>query len=131
MSLAGLRQAAQRRRGSATPRLPRSTAARIGGAAVAMIVVAEVAVWLLGPREERPTRCRWPRAITSAPAELERADDYRGGQRLLLVAGIAVEGAVLVAVAFGRPAPRAPGARPARRRGRCSAPPPPAPASRC
>ena len=54
MSVAGFRQAAQRRRGSATPRWPRSTAARIGGAAVAMVVVAEVAVWLLGPSDEPP-----------------------------------------------------------------------------
>ena len=31
-----------------------STAARVGGAAVAMIVVAELAVWLLSPRDEPP-----------------------------------------------------------------------------
>jgi STE24 endopeptidase len=37
--------------------------------------------------------------------ELERAEDYRRGQRWLLVASLVVEGAVLVAVALGRPAP--------------------------
>ena len=35
--------------------LPRSAAIRIGGAAVAMIVVAELAVWLLAPSDAPPT----------------------------------------------------------------------------
>ncbi len=105
MSLAGFRQPAQRRRGWATPRLPRSTAARIGGAAVAMIVVAEAAVWLLGPRDQPPNPVPVAESDYFNPAELERAEDYRQGQRLLMIAGILVEAAVLVAVALGRPAP--------------------------
>jgi STE24 endopeptidase len=40
-----------------------------------------------------------------SPAELARAEDYRSGQRWLLVASLVVEGTVLVAVALGRPAP--------------------------
>jgi STE24 endopeptidase len=84
--------------------LPRSTAARVGGAAVAMIVVAEVAVWLLGPRDEPPDPVPVAESDYFRPAELERAEDFRDGQRLLLFAGIAVEAVVLVAVAFGRPA---------------------------
>jgi STE24 endopeptidase len=84
--------------------LPRSTAARVGGAAVAMLVVAEVAVWLLAPREDGPEPVPVAEGDYFSAAELERAEDFRSGQRLLLIAGLAVEGAVLVAIAFGRPA---------------------------
>lgn len=85
-------------------RLPRSTAIRLGGAAVAMVLVAEAAVWLLGPRDQGPEPLPVAERDYFGAAELERADDYRGGQRWLLIAGLGVEGAVLVAVAFGRPA---------------------------
>ena len=60
-------------------------------------------------RRRRPTRCRSTRATTSTPAELERAEDYRDGQRCLLIAGLAIEGAVLA-----RAGARAPGAGPRR-----------------
>ena len=85
--------------------LQRSSAARIGGAAVAMLIVAEVAVLLLSPSDEPPEPVPVAESDYFSQAELARADDYRSGQRWLLLAGLAVEGAVLVSVAFGRPAP--------------------------
>jgi len=84
--------------------LQRSSAARIGGAAVAMLIVAEVAVLLLSPSEEPPEPVPVAESDYFSQAELARADNYRSGQRWLLLAGLAVEGAVLVWVAFGRPA---------------------------
>ncbi len=86
-------------------RLPRSTAVRLGGAAVAMILAAEGAVWLLGPRDRGPDPLPVSERDYFGAGELERADDFRSGQRWLLVAGLAVEGAVLVGVALGRPRP--------------------------
>lgn len=84
--------------------LPRSTAARVGGAAVAMIVAAELAVWLLSPSDLPPDPAPVDESDYFGQAELQRADDFRDGQRLVLYASLAIEGAVLVAVAFGRPA---------------------------
>ncbi len=84
-------------------RLSRSRGARIGAIAVAMVIVAEGAVWLLQPGSE-PLQ---PEEVNEGEyfdaAELERARDYRSGQRWLLVAGIGAQGAVLVALALGRP----------------------------
>lgn len=84
-------------------RLPRSTAIRVGGAAVAMLLVAEAAVWLLGPRDQGPEPLPVAESDYFSAAELERAEDFRTGQRWLLLAGLGIEGAVLVAVALGRP----------------------------
>ncbi len=69
-----------------------------------MIIVAEAAVWLLGPREQPPDPVPVAESDYFSRAELDRAGAYRDGQRLLLIAGIVAEAAVLVAVAFGRPA---------------------------
>ncbi|MGI9020274.1 MAG: M48 family metalloprotease [Solirubrobacterales bacterium] len=70
---------------------------------VAMVVVAEGAAWLLapdGPASE-------PEAVDEGAyfdaEQLERARDYRGGQRALMLAGIAAQGLVLVALVSGRP----------------------------
>jgi STE24 endopeptidase len=84
--------------------LPRSTAARVGGAAVAMVLVAEAAVWLLGPRDRPPDPVPVAESEYFSPAELDRAHDFRGPQPLLLFVGLALEAGVLVAVAYGRPA---------------------------
>ena len=76
---------------------------RIGAVAVAAVIVAEGAVWLLRPRGE---------VIDSAPvsehsyftgAQIERATDFRDGQRLLGLGSLAAEGAVLVVLAVWRP----------------------------
>ena len=61
--------------------LPRSTAVRVGGAAVAMVIVAEAAVWLLAPRDEPPEPVPVAERDYFSAAELERAHDYRGPQR--------------------------------------------------
>ncbi len=86
-------------------RLPRSNAARVAVAAVAMIAVAELAVWLLSPSGETLDPAPTAERDYFSPAELERAHDYRQGQRLLTLAGLAIEAVVLVALALGRPAP--------------------------
>jgi STE24 endopeptidase len=77
--------------------------ARVGGAAVAMVVVAEVAAWLLGPRNEIPDPQPVSEGDYFSATELERAHDYVSGQRLLAVAGLGIEGAVLLAVAVRPP----------------------------
>ena len=81
-----------------------SRGVRIGAVVVAMVVVAEGAVWLLGP-DEPPAE---PEAVDESayfePAALERARDFRGGQRALMFAGLGAQGVVLVALAIGRPA---------------------------
>jgi STE24 endopeptidase len=69
-----------------------------------MIVVAEAAVWLLSPRDEPPDPIPVAETDYFGQAELERARDYRSGQRWLALAGLALEGALLVALASGRPA---------------------------
>jgi STE24 endopeptidase len=77
---------------------------RIGAIVVAMVVVAEGAVWLLAP-EEPPSE---PEAVDEGAyferAALERARDYRGGQRALMFAGLGAQGIVLILLATGRPA---------------------------
>jgi STE24 endopeptidase len=83
--------------------VPRSTALRVGGLAVAMLVVAEVAVWVLGPREELPDPAEVSARDYFDPSHLERAGDYRSGQRTLMIAGLAIEGALLLTLALGRP----------------------------
>jgi STE24 endopeptidase len=82
---------------------PRSTGARVAGAAVAMLLVAEGAVWLLGPREEIPDPIPVDATQYLPAGEIERAEGYRSGQRWLMIGGIGVEGAVLAAIALGRP----------------------------
>jgi Zn-dependent protease with chaperone function len=82
---------------------PRSTAIRIGGAAVAMIVVAELAVLLLAPSDEPPKPVPVSETDYFTAAELDRAHDYRGGQTWLLLGSLVVQGGVLVSIAFGRP----------------------------
>ncbi len=76
---------------------------RVGAAAVAMVLVAEAAVWLLRPREP---------PIDSAPAserdyftqaQIDRGRAYSNGQLWLLLGAVGAQGAVLVAVALGRP----------------------------
>ncbi len=83
--------------------LPRSTAVRIGGAAVAMIVVAELAVWLLSPSDEPPQPLPVNEADYFSQAEIERAQDFGHGQTWLFFGSLAIEAGVLVAFAYGRP----------------------------
>jgi hypothetical protein len=90
---------------------------RLGVTAVAAVVVAEAAAWLLRPRDiEHPVHA--DESAYFSHAELTRARDYASGQRLLLVGSLVAEGAVLVLLATGRA------------RDRCSAAPQPRPGSR-
>jgi STE24 endopeptidase len=85
--------------GGGTPRW-----VRIGATAVAAVVVAEAAAWVLRPREVvEPVDV--DEAAYFSEEEIDRAEDYRSGQRLLLVGGLAAEGALLVLLITGRPAP--------------------------
>ena len=77
---------------------------RLGATAVAAVVVAEAAAWLLRPREViEPVQV--DEGAYFSPQELERARDYRSGQRLIMIGGLVAEGAVLILLATGRPAP--------------------------
>jgi STE24 endopeptidase len=83
----------------------RPVAVRIGAAAVAAVIVAEAAVWLLRPRGEVVDPAPVSERAYFSQAQLDRANDFRDGQRLLFVGTLAVEGAVLVVLALWRPAP--------------------------
>ncbi|MET0730770.1 MAG: hypothetical protein ABWZ03_06210, partial [Solirubrobacterales bacterium] len=82
-----------------------NTAARIGLAAVAAVAVAEVAAWLLRPGEDPIDPAPVSESDYFSEAQLERAHDYRSGQRWLALGAIGAQGAVLLVLAVGRPAP--------------------------
>jgi STE24 endopeptidase len=76
---------------------------RLGVTAVAAVVVAEAAAWLLRPRDiEQPVHV--DEGTYFSHEELSKARDYASGQRLILVGGLVAEGAVLILLATGRPA---------------------------
>ena len=70
---------------------------RIGlpAAIAAAVLVAEAAVWLLRP-ERAISPAHVPESRFFSPAELARAHDFAGPQRLLALGGLALEGALLV-----------------------------------
>ena len=60
---------------------------RLGATAVAAVVVAEGAAWLLRPRDViEPVRAEEEAFFPAR--ELERARDYRSGQRLILIGSL-------------------------------------------
>jgi STE24 endopeptidase len=76
---------------------------RIGATAVAAVVVAEAAAWLLRPRDViEPVHAE--EGAFFSQQEIEEARDYRSGQRLIFVGSLAAEGVLLVLLATGRPA---------------------------
>src|ERR687898_629750 len=76
---------------------------RLGATAVAAVVLAEAAAWLLRPRDVvEPVQV--DESAYFPKEEIARARDYASGQRLLLVGSLVAEGAVLVLLATGRPA---------------------------
>src|SRR5881392_4213065 len=81
----------------------RRRALRVGAAAVAMVLVAEGAVWLLRPRD-RPIR---PASVSErdyfTAAQIDRGQDYSDGQLWLYLAALGAQGVVLVTLAVGRP----------------------------
>src|SRR5688500_11771568 len=76
---------------------------RLGAAAVAAVVVAEAAAWALRPREDVIDPVPVAQDEYFDPAQVERAEDYRSGQRLLFLATLGIETGLLVALALGRP----------------------------
>lgn len=81
----------------------RPTALRIGAVAVAAVIVAEGAVWLLRPRGEILDPAPVSERHYFSEAQIERASEFRDGQRLLGLGALAVEGTVLVVLAVWRP----------------------------
>jgi STE24 endopeptidase len=72
--------------------------------AIAMVVVAEGAVWLLRPREASVDPVPVAESEYFTATELERGRDFRRGQLLLFAAGIGAQGVLLGSLALGRPA---------------------------
>jgi len=75
----------------------------IGAVAVAAVVVAEGAALALRPRGEAIE----PAAVAASDyfdaTQIERAEHYRDGQRLLGLGSLALSGGVLIVLALGRP----------------------------
>src|SRR5688572_21725635 len=76
---------------------------RLGAAAIAAVLVAEAAVWALRPRDDVIDPMPVAEDEYFDPAQVERAEDYRSGQRLLFFATLAIETGLLVTLALGRP----------------------------
>lgn len=78
-------------------------AARAGIFVAALIVVAEGAVLLLAPGEEGIAPVDVGAGEYFSPSAVERATDYRDGQRLLLLGGLAAQALAVGVIATGRP----------------------------
>ena len=70
---------------------------------MAAVLVAEAAAWALRPRDDviDPVPVAEDEYFDSA--QVERAEEYRSGQRLLFLATLGIETGLLVALALGRP----------------------------
>jgi STE24 endopeptidase len=76
---------------------------RLGAAAVAAVLVAEAAAWALRPRDDVIDPVPVAEDEYFDPAQVERAEEYRSGQRLLFLATLGIETGLLVTLALGRP----------------------------
>lgn len=83
----------------------RPAATRVGAAAVAAAIVAEFAVRLLRPRGAILDPAPVSEHDYFSQAQLDRAAEFRDGQRLIAIAAMVVDGAVLALLAAWRPAP--------------------------
>jgi Zn-dependent protease with chaperone function len=81
----------------------RRRALRVGVAAVAMVLVAEAAVWLLRPRDRPIEPVDVSERHYFTQAQIERGRAYSDGQLWLFLAALGAQGAILVMVALGRP----------------------------
>jgi len=81
-----------------------NTALRLGATAVAALIVAEGAAWLLRPDDVVEGKAADEHAYFSEQ-QLDRARDYRSDQRWLLIGSVIAEGGLLLVLASGRPAP--------------------------
>ncbi len=75
---------------------------KLGATAVAAVVVAEGAAWLLSPSDVIDPVTVDPSDYFD-PERVEEASEYRSGQRLLYAGGLVAQGAVLVSLVAGRP----------------------------
>jgi STE24 endopeptidase len=82
----------------------RNRALRLGATAVAAVIVAEVAVWALRPRDGTVTGPKAPESAYFSEQQISEAHDFRGGQRTLMLATAALEAGLLVLIVSGRPA---------------------------
>ena len=76
---------------------------RVGAAAVAMVLVAEAAVWILRPRDPPIEPATVSESDYFTPTQIERGRAYGNGQLWLLLGAVGAQGAVLVTLALGRP----------------------------
>ncbi|HVL96104.1 MAG TPA: hypothetical protein VM266_09615, partial [Solirubrobacteraceae bacterium] len=77
---------------------------RLPAAIVIALVVAEGAVVLLRPRDITPEPVPVEARAYFSEAALDRARDFRGGQRRILLASLAVEAGVLALLVWRPPA---------------------------
>ncbi len=84
-------------------RISGSPAARAGLCFAVLIVVAEGAVLLLAPSEVGIPPVPVAAGDYFEPSALERASDYRDGQRLLFVGGLLAQAILVGGLAVGRP----------------------------
>ncbi len=68
-----------------------------------MVIVAELAVWVLSPGEDLATPAMVAEGDYFGADELATARDYRSDQRWTMLAGLGLQTGVLLAVALGRP----------------------------
>ena len=80
-------------------------AVRIAGVGLAALAVAAGAVWALSPRDDAPEPADVSEQSYFSESEIDRAEDFRGGQRALGLASLAVEVGLLAALALWRPPP--------------------------
>ena len=83
--------------------MPRRDRSGIVVAAIAAAAVAALAVLLLAPDRGAPEPASVPASDYFTEAQVERAEDFRAGQRNLMWLGLAIELAALTLLALGRP----------------------------
>jgi STE24 endopeptidase len=84
-------------------RFAASSGWRVGAAAVAAVLVAEAAAWLLRPRETPIAPAPVATADYFTQAQIDRGRSYADGQLWLFVAGLGIQGGALIVLALGHP----------------------------
>src|SRR5688572_21476835 len=80
-----------------------ASAGRVLAVVLAAVLVAELAVLALSPGDLGPDPLAVDAADWFTAEQIERARDFRSGQRNLMLAGLAIELIALAALALGRP----------------------------
>src|SRR3954453_9214682 len=76
---------------------------QVGAVAVAAVLVGELGVWLLRPRPAPIHPVEVSESTYFTQAQIDRGQDFSNGQLLIYGGSLAIEFAVLVPLAFGRP----------------------------